>query len=61
MSQLENGRPIEEGNSGYALPVMTQSFELPNHLQEQFLSLPSYVNKLIQFLYIICNMLFYRF
>ncbi|KAF3607402.1 hypothetical protein DY000_02047284 [Brassica cretica] len=41
MSQMENGRPIEEGNSGYALPVMTQSFELPNHLQEQFLSLPS--------------------
>lgn len=44
MSQIENGRPIEEGNSGYAHPMMTQSFELPNHLQEQFLSLPSYVN-----------------
>ncbi|CAN6888620.1 unnamed protein product [Brassica oleracea] len=40
-TMLENGRPIEEGNSGYALPVMTQFFELPNHLQEQFLSLPS--------------------
>lgn len=43
MSQKENGRPIEEGNNGYAHPMMTQSFELPNHLQEQFLSLPLYV------------------
>ncbi|KAH0911297.1 hypothetical protein HID58_034618 [Brassica napus] len=40
-TMIENGRPIEEGNSGYAHPMMTQSFELPNHLQEQFLSLPS--------------------
>ncbi|XP_013594188.1 PREDICTED: uncharacterized protein LOC106302198 [Brassica oleracea var. oleracea] len=33
------GQQIEEESSGYAHPVMTQSIELPNHLQEQF-SLP---------------------
>ncbi|XP_033132042.1 uncharacterized protein LOC103828997 isoform X2 [Brassica rapa] len=33
------GQQIEEENNGYAHPVMTQSFGLPNHLQEQF-SLP---------------------
>ncbi|KAL0700136.1 hypothetical protein Bca4012_056258 [Brassica carinata] len=33
------GQQIEEENSGYAHPVMTQSFDLPNHIQEQF-SLP---------------------
>lgn len=42
MNQIGNGQQIEEENSGYAHPVMTQSFELPNHLQEQF-SLPLYV------------------
>ncbi|KAJ4894764.1 Uncharacterized protein Rs2_21558 [Raphanus sativus] len=30
------GQQIEEENSEYAHPLMTQSFELPNHLQEQF-------------------------
>ncbi|CAH2034205.1 unnamed protein product [Thlaspi arvense] len=34
------GQQIEEENSRYAHPTMTQSFELPNDLQEQFLSVP---------------------
>ncbi|KAF8107860.1 hypothetical protein N665_0116s0065 [Sinapis alba] len=40
------GQHIEEENSGYAHPVMTQSFELPNHPPEQF-SLPLYQNCLV--------------
>lgn len=42
MNQIGIGQQIEEESSGYAHPVMTQSIELPNHLQEQF-SLPLYV------------------
>ncbi|KAL0656298.1 hypothetical protein Bca4012_076882 [Brassica carinata] len=38
-SMIGIGQQIEEESSGYAHPVMTQSIELPNHLQEQF-SLP---------------------
>lgn len=42
MNQIGIGQQIEEENSEYAHPLMTQSFELPNHLQEQF-SLSLYV------------------
>lgn len=50
MNQIGVGQQIEEENNGYAHPVMTQSFGLPNHLQEQF-SLPLYVLINSNFLY----------
>lgn len=48
MNQINIGNQIEEGNNGCAHQPLIDSFELPNNIQEQFLSVPTYViNKLI--------------
>lgn len=41
MSQIDFDQLMEEVDSVNAHPTVTQSFELPNHLQEQFPSVPS--------------------
>jgi len=45
MNQIDIGQQIEEGNNGYAHQPLIDPFELPNHHQEQFPSVPMYVTK----------------